>query len=229
MGAVQSKFKTLCLAIKALLMVSKQLDELLERARQPPGLPVPNPSQSYWLEDPPHPELVNIQSPELPKRADIVIVGSGITAAAIARSVQHECTRKGIARKIAVLEARTLCSGATGRNGGHIKSSPHELFARLKGKLGPERAAAVTRFQLRHLEVLTELCRAEGWDAAECREVETVDLYIESEARDNALGEVRELRKWIPELEIETYDAAAAQRVNSTPTNPKNSWQDCAV
>ncbi|KAF3025636.1 hypothetical protein E8E14_013203 [Neopestalotiopsis sp. 37M] len=214
MGVVQSKLKTLSLAIKALLMVNKQFEELLERVKQPPGLPVPNPSPSYWLEDPPHPELVDIQSSELPDYADIVIIGSGITGAAVARSVmqqQADAAKAGQCR-VVVLEARTLCSGATGRNGGHIKSSPHELFARLKGTLGPERAAAVTRFQLAHVKTLTELCRSEGWDVAECREVETADLYLDPEDRDKVFEEVHELRKWIPELEIETHDAASAQK-----------------
>lgn len=217
MGAVHSKLKTLSLAVKALLMVNKQFQEVLERVKQPPGLPVRNPSPSYWLEDPPHPELVEMQSPELPGRADIVIVGSGITGAAVARSVLQTGAVQGDGkqgRRVVVLEARTLCSGATGRNGGHIKSSPQELFARLKGSLGPERAAAVTRFQLAHVKVLTELCRAEGWDAAECREVETVDLFLNAEDRDHVFEQVRDLRDWVPELEIETYDAAAAQKVS---------------
>lgn len=213
MGGVLSKLKTLSLAIKALLQANKQFKDLLERASQPPGLPVPNPSQSYWLEDPPFPELVDIRSPALPDHADIVIIGSGITGAAVARSVLQECEHNGETRKIVVLEARTLCSGATGRNGGHMKSSPHELFARTKGRLGPERAAALARFQLAHVKVLTELCRAEGWDIAECREVETADLYLSEEDRDLAFAEVRELLKWVPEWEVETYDATAAQKV----------------
>ncbi|KAH8194568.1 hypothetical protein TruAng_011263 [Truncatella angustata] len=212
MGGVQSKLKTLSLALKAILQINKQLEELLKRASLPPGLPVPNPSQSYWLEDPPYPELVDIQSPDLPDHADIVIIGSGITGAAVARSILLECERKGETRRVVVLEARTLCSGATGRNGGHIKSSPHELFVRLKDRLGPERAAALTRFQLAHVNVLTELCKAEGWDVAECREVETADLYLDAEDRDKALEEVEEMKKWIPELEIETHDAVSAQK-----------------
>ncbi|KAI0136940.1 FAD dependent oxidoreductase-domain-containing protein [Xylariales sp. AK1849] len=212
MGCVQSKFQTLWLAAKALIEVNKTLEELLKRASKAPGLPVPNPTQSYWLEDPPYPELVNMKSAELPDQADIVVIGSGITGAAIARSVLQECQRKGETRKVVVVEARTLCSGATGRNGGHMKSSPHELFAGLKKTYGAERAAAITRFQLSHVRVLTELCRAEGWDIAECREVETTDLYLDEEARENAFREVSELKKWLPELEVETWDAAGARK-----------------
>lgn len=217
MGGVQSKLKTLSLAIRALLQANKQFEDLLKRASQPPGLPVPNPSKSYWLEDPPFPELVDVRSPKLPEYADIVVIGSGITGAATARTVLQECERKGERRNIVVLEARTLCSGATGRNGGHMKSSPHELFVRLKDKYGPERAAAITRFQLSHVETLTNLCKEEGWTTAECRKVETADLYLNEEDHEKAFEEVRVLRQWIPELEIETYDAVSAQKVIQHP------------
>ncbi|KAI1341781.1 FAD dependent oxidoreductase [Xylariaceae sp. FL0016] len=226
MGAVQSHFNTFCVAFKTLLSLNKELRELLERASGPPGLPVPNPSAPYWLEDPPYPELVNHQSPQLPAEADIVIIGSGITAAAVARTALHETARRRHAAAdkesgvspgpskptVAVLEARSLCSGATGRNGGHIKSSPHELLASLRQTMSPERAVALTRFQLRHLGVLTGLCEVKGWDIAECREVETVDLYLDEEDREKAFDEVRELAKWVPELNIEIWGESEARK-----------------
>ncbi|KAI0007983.1 FAD dependent oxidoreductase [Xylariaceae sp. FL0662B] len=225
MGAVQSKLKTLWLAIKALLEASKDIQTVLERASRPPGLPVPNPTPSYWLEDPPFPELVDRQSPTLPPEADIVIIGSGITGAAVARAVlqareereqeqsktpQPQQQRRDIV--VAVLDARSLCSGATGRNGGHVKSSPHELFARLRGPLGVERAAALTRFQLAHVGALTALCAAEGWCVAECREVETVDFYLDEADRERAFAQVRELARFVPELEVRMWDAVEAQK-----------------
>jgi hypothetical protein len=214
MGGVLSKAKTLWVAVKILFELNKSFEELLKRASQPPGLPVSNPTAPYWLDDPPYPELVDARSPDLPGQADIVIIGSGITGAAVARSVLQECERRGEAPpRIVVLEARTLCSGATGRNGGHMKSSPHELFARCKKAYGPERAAAITRFQLSHVGVMTGLCKAEGWDIAECREVLTTDVYLDEGARDAAFKAVGELQKWVPELEVDLWDATGAQKV----------------
>ncbi|RYP34695.1 hypothetical protein DL767_004141 [Monosporascus sp. MG133] len=238
MGAVHSGLKTLCLAIKFLLQANKSLEELLKRASAAPGLPVPNRTPSYWLADPPYPELVDIRSPQLPAEADVVIIGSGITGAAVARSVlsvlserrrkdgtttadtPHPDPDPNPELEIVVLEARTLCSGATGRNGGHIKPSPCEAFAqqRRAGR-APERAAELARFQVAHVRTLTELCAREGWDAlAECREVETVDLYLDEGDRDAAFAEVRELGRWAPELEMRMWDAAEARerfKVNS--------------
>ncbi|RYO75566.1 hypothetical protein DL766_003590 [Monosporascus sp. MC13-8B] len=229
MGAVQSKLKTVCLVIKLFLEANKSLEELLKRASAAPGLPVPNPTPSYWLADPPYPELVDIRSPQLPAEADVVIIGSGITGAAVARSVlsvlserrRRDATITANAphpdpnpeQNIVVLEARTLCSGATGRNGGHIKPSPYEAFAQQRrASLSPERAAELARFQVVHVRTLTELCAREGWDAlAECREVETVDLYLDEGDRDAAFVEVRELGRWAPELEMHMWDAAEAR------------------
>lgn len=79
-----------------------------------PGLPRPNPTQSFW-QMPPHPELSTIQSPELPKETDIVIIGSGITGCSVARALLEEEPLGPV--HVTILEARTLTSGATGRNG----------------------------------------------------------------------------------------------------------------
>jgi monoamine oxidase len=78
------------------------------------SLPVPAPTVSYW-QVPEHP-LASYRSP-FPESADVVIIGSGITGISIARTlVEHDASLN-----VVILEARKLCSGATGRNGGHIK------------------------------------------------------------------------------------------------------------
>ena len=84
-----------------------------KRARIPVTRPLPNPSQSYW-QDPPDPTISHLRTtPLLPAAASVVIVGSGISGAAIAWHIQ----RTDPTRSILMLEARTACSGATGRNG----------------------------------------------------------------------------------------------------------------
>ncbi|KAH7021158.1 FAD dependent oxidoreductase-domain-containing protein [Microdochium trichocladiopsis] len=232
MGAVLSILNTLGIAIKVLLQANKDLQEVLQRASQAPGLPNPKPTASYWLEDPPYPELVDAQSPVLPETADIVIIGSGITGAAVAWSIlqqfapsspgttdgadyddkQQQKDHQSRPPRIVVLEARSLCSGATGRNGGHIKPSPHETFADLKGRLGPARAAELVRFQLKHVEMLPKLCASQQWDAAECRHVKTSDMYIDEKHRDGSFSQVRELRNWVPECKIDCLHEEEAQK-----------------
>lgn len=214
-SSLQGAVKTGKAVIKVLRDLSAEYSELLDRAGAAPSLPVPNPTTAYWQENPPFPELVDIRSEKLPENADVVIIGSGITGAAIARTILHEGRRTGKTRRVVVCEARTLCSGATGRNGGHIKASPHEMFGRFRKRMGPERAAALTRFQLKHLETLVELCEAEGIDVAECREVETVDLCLDEESYEKVIKEAKEVNEWVPEFPTSTWTAEEAQAVSS--------------
>ena len=218
MGSVISKLKELIHGIKSviglLLALSAEYNEALKRASEPPGRPNPNLSESYWLVDPPYPELVDVRSPELPQTADVAIIGSGIAGASIARSLLHERRRRNAdSQRVVVLEARQLCSSATARNGGHIKPVPYESFAKFSKSMSKERAAALVRFQLRHLDVLIDLCRAEGIEAAEAREVETVDFYLDEESFFKSVKEVDAMKDWIPEVDVRVWDGPKARIV----------------
>lgn len=87
-----------------------------------PVIPVDNPTHSYW-QTAPH-RLASYCSP-FPDEVDVVIIGSGITGVSVARNLCENAP----ALRVAILEARTLCSGATGRNGGHIKPGFLLLFS----------------------------------------------------------------------------------------------------
>jgi hypothetical protein len=82
-----------------------------QRAAIPVSLPWLNPTQSYW-QDPPD-EIADLRSTDtVPRSADVVIVGSGITGAAVAWNLLQDGDRD-----VLMLDARQACSGATGRNG----------------------------------------------------------------------------------------------------------------
>ncbi|KAJ3531727.1 hypothetical protein NM208_g8753 [Fusarium decemcellulare] len=173
----------------------------------PPALPVPTPTSSYWLDDPPFPALCDIQA-DLPKEADVVIIGSGITGAAVAKSLLELSDDSEL--KVVVFEARQLCSGATGRNGGHIKCTPYEEFALYRQKLGPENARRVVRFKRKHLEVLKQI--GERVPEGEAREVQTVDLFLERNDFEKAKHEVEEMKKWLPEEEARVWEAEEVRK-----------------
>ncbi|CAI6269525.1 unnamed protein product [Periconia digitata] len=204
-------------ALHLLSALSASFNEALKRSANSPGLPVKAPTKAYWQNNPPFPDLVNVSSHELPKTTDVAIIGSGIAGASIAWSWLHEKRRlcnNGAEEKVVVLEARELCSGATARNGGHIKVAAYEVFSRLcKAGMAKERAAALVRFQLRHVKSLIELCQTEGIDAAEAREVETVDVFADEEAFREAKRGVQDMKEWLGEVEVNVWEKDRAREI----------------
>lgn len=91
------------------------------------GLPTVNSSKSYWHKEPSEALFGHRTTPELPDKADVVIVGSGMTGAWAAHFL-----KKGKAKdqSVVMLEAREACWGATGRVSLTIPSpSHHVVFA----------------------------------------------------------------------------------------------------
>jgi hypothetical protein len=203
--------------ISILAALSHEFNQALQRASQSPGLPRPEPAETYWLKDPPYPNLVDVSSPSLPQTADVAIIGSGIAGAAIARSLLHERRRRNIDinEKVVVLETRQLCSGATARNGCHIKPTVYECFHLFSKHFSKDRAAALARFQSLHIECLIELCKNEGIESAEARQVETADIFLDNKTFFKAVADVEELKKWVPEVKIAVWSGDKAQKVHT--------------
>ncbi|KAI5197297.1 hypothetical protein AUEXF2481DRAFT_40120 [Aureobasidium subglaciale EXF-2481] len=86
------------------------------------GLPVPNHTSSYWRSEL-HPIDSYCSSEQLPSKCDIAIIGAGMTGVSTAYHLSrlHSADEYGRKPSIVILDAREVCSGATGRNGGHSK------------------------------------------------------------------------------------------------------------
>jgi glycine/D-amino acid oxidase-like deaminating enzyme len=209
MATLLARIRDTYFGVKALLQTlaedSAELTALQIRLNADPGTPVSNPTTSFWLQNPPFPDLIDKRSKTLPKTADVVIIGSGITGASIARTILSECATMGINRRVVMLEARQTCSGATGRNGGHIKCTPHESFCEYKKRFGEERARALVNFQTSHLPILVDLAKEEKWDLAEAREVETLDVFYDEGVWMENKNKVEEFRKGMPEEARDTF------------------------
>ncbi|KAF4334208.1 FAD dependent oxidoreductase superfamily [Fusarium beomiforme] len=133
------------------------LSRVLKAILQDPGLPRQNPTVSAW-QVPPHPSLASIQSGVLPEITDYAVIGSGITGCSVTKTLlEHPATADS---HITVLEARTLVSGATGRNGGHLVTASGHTFGPLAEQHGIEAAREITRFSLMNIEHLMKLVGA---------------------------------------------------------------------
>lgn len=155
---------------------------LTAKASQDPGLPVPNPTASYWQSEA-H-ALANHQSaPTPPATADVVIIGSGITGV----STAYHLLQQQPSLAVSILEARSLTSGATGRNGGHCKEVPYVDYPELKERYGKEGAAKIVKFRLAQLDALVELSSSLGSEEASSavvRRVNGLDVYYDQEVFD---------------------------------------------
>ncbi|KAG1740795.1 FAD dependent oxidoreductase [Suillus paluster] len=180
-------FSLVRLALTEFLDNLRTFQTLQDRIQRSPGLPLPNPSRSFWSY-PPSPIATHVS--QLPAHADFVIIGSGITGTAHADG--HNVT-------VLVLEARDACSGATGRNGGHISPPLYHDYPSLKRDHGQAVAQKMIKFRLAHLQELRSAAEQEGILAeSQWREVESVDVFYDSDLFEKAKAKVQKYKADLP-------------------------------
>lgn len=165
---------------------------IYEKGIVDPGLPVKNPITSFWLTEPS--EISKLQSPWL-DTADVVIIGSGMTAASLARSLYSK--RPNL--RIVLVEARDVCSGATGRNGGHCKAmSPGVWFDR-KQQFGVKEAIRIMEYEHSHLEEMGA-CIRENKINCDLNILEGLDIYYDEKVFRHACHAIKDMKKHAPNL-----------------------------
>ncbi|PVH78497.1 FAD dependent oxidoreductase superfamily [Cadophora sp. DSE1049] len=145
-------------------------------------LPVNNPSKSYWIEAA-ESKLDEFQSPELPSETDVVIVGSGYTGAATAYWIHKFTEKNGTTPRMCMLEARNVCGGATGRNGGQLRPHAYSRYTPWSEKFSPEVAYDLIKHEMAHLPAFDKLLAEEGITEEVCFKLgETFDAAMSEEA-----------------------------------------------
>ncbi|KAL5606548.1 hypothetical protein BROUX41_002951 [Berkeleyomyces rouxiae] len=164
---------------------SKWADQIKQRAAAPVSLPVQDPLPSYWVR-----EACDAYSNEaLPDTADVVIIGSGISGAMIAWYLLHES--KGEPHSILMLEARDVCSGATGRNGGHTKSA---LYCGYSGSGDEDETLKIIRLQVANINGLHELSNALEIDCDQ-EKCDTIDVFYNKDTWNRSKASIIQLEK----------------------------------
>ncbi|KZZ98069.1 FAD dependent oxidoreductase [Ascosphaera apis ARSEF 7405] len=122
--------------------------------------PVANGTLSFWQTDPDR--LANYRSTELlPEESDVLIIGSGISGTSVA---YHFLKDNPNPPSITILEARQACSGATGRNGGHMRPTPVMSIVEHYHEHGLEAALEIANFEADHLSAIHDVVRDENID-----------------------------------------------------------------
>ncbi|KAK7756245.1 hypothetical protein SLS62_001839 [Diatrype stigma] len=185
--------------------------------------PVPNATVPFWRT-----ELHELDShrstAELPSKQDIAIIGAGFAGVTAAYYLQKETNTSNrdssSIPSITILEAREACSGATGRNGGHLRPDPRLGLAARIGPLGLAAANEIAAFEYANAAALAELATEEGLVAAcDLARVTSGDVYVDADQAAAAKAQHDELlRLGCPTVEREvTYHGTPeeAERVSS--------------
>lgn len=119
----------------------------------------------------------------------------------MAWTILQTCKENGIAPpSVRIFDARDGCSGATGRNGGHIlETALHYPY--MKQFIGQEAAVKVTKFRLAHLQEIELILasRPELMKQSQFRRVEFASVYFNEASFQEALECLAEFRKDMPE------------------------------
>ncbi|KAI5360275.1 Putative FAD dependent oxidoreductase, FAD/NAD(P)-binding domain superfamily [Septoria linicola] len=210
---------------------SSVIAQLIHSAHQDPQLPRVNPTEACWQL--PASPIAHIRSENLPTKTTYAIIGSGVTGCSVAKNLLEglnlhadadtdEETAKGeVRRMVTVLEARTLTSGATGRNGGHLVSPLPEEFCEFEKYLGREATTKIARFANRTLEAMFKLAEEgdeELRNAAEARRVLSVCAYYDRGVFEEVKRSMRRYEECLPEekgdSEIFEGEEAAREKWN---------------
>ncbi|KAF4336860.1 FAD dependent oxidoreductase superfamily [Fusarium beomiforme] len=182
-----------------------------DRLSMTAGLPSNRPTSSYWQE-PPAP-IASIQSNELPPLTDIAIVGSGVTGTSVAHAILNHPRATGL--RVTILEARNACSGATGRNGGHLVSDTCGHFQDLVDALGVEEAVKILRFSeanIAELKGIVAQLNASEQEAVELREVNSSAVIGDKETLENGKRSLELTKSTIEETSLE-YENVEDQNI----------------
>ncbi|KAJ6602319.1 FAD dependent oxidoreductase [Mycena sp. CBHHK59/15] len=207
MGSILSRARLIYQTLKS---ISDSYLTLSNRISLDPGLPVPDPSVSYWC-IPPSP-LAGIGSSKdivLPLYADIVIIGSGISGTAIARTLldcHSKSANKDTPLRVFMLEARDVCSGATGRlvclcrNGGHISPNLYQDYPQLEATYGASAAQQIIKFRLAHLPAFLAVAEEENLlRDSQARKIQQLDVFLNDQLYQRAKKDLATYLSALPE------------------------------
>ncbi|KAF9693084.1 hypothetical protein EKO04_008954 [Ascochyta lentis] len=153
--------------------------------------PIPNPTAAFWSRD--NDSFQDHRTTtDLPTTVDVVIIGSGYAGTAAAWHLIQDKESATDKRTVLMIEARRVCDGATGRNGGHLRPDLYGHIPRYIQRDGLEAAVELAKFEISHVQALKQFIADEEID---CDFVlaRTVDVWSNTEAAKEALQVNKEM------------------------------------
>lgn len=145
-------------------------------------LPVSNSTKSFW-----HTNLHNLadhrSTPDLPEECNVLIIGSGYAGASVAYDLAK--SESAAPNSVVILEARQACSGATGRNGGHIRPDLYGHIPNYIKRYGVAAGGAWAEFEIAHVQAIKKLVAEEDIDC-DFTLTRSTDCWAEEEAARKA-------------------------------------------
>jgi monoamine oxidase len=193
------------------------------RAPNPSSYPeTPETSLSYWQREFRDTISEGLDKTALPSNVDVVIIGTGVTGAAAAYRLAKE--EPGLT--VAVVEARGFCSGATGRNGGHICRPEAYEFRALAESLGAEDAAKVKRVLTQNRDIMLGTIEELGIaDEVDLRLGGTIEVFKDQEQLDNYIADDEAAQKSGYHAEATMMSADEARKVSTLRLSKNGSVQ----
>ena len=157
---------------------------------KPSRLPVPNPVPSFWNAHPK--KFDNYQSTSvLPSVVEVVIIGSGLSGVALSYYLLKDNPNPP---SVMLLEARQICSGATGRNGGHVKPDAYSDIPKFAKLFGLETASQLADFEASHVHAVKELVESEKIDC-DFHMTRALDVYMNTDHANEIESTYKSLQK----------------------------------
>ena len=187
---------------------------LLAQVGGDPGLPHPVPTTSSW-QLPQDIDVAEIQSPCLPSKTDFLVIGSGVAGCGATKALLENSLSKSCS--VTVLEARKLCSGATGRNGGQLVRPYPLRHGSLVEQFGVEQATKIARLAISTLEEMHAL--AASFDpelevAAKARRLTKTIAYMDLASWEKARAALHLYEEHLPE-EVGIFKSLSAEDLSS--------------
>lgn len=120
---------------------------------------------------------------ELPEHSDIVIIGAGYAGVGTAYHLVQELGDS--ARSVTILEARSACSGATGRNGGHLRPDLYGHIPTYIDRAGVKAGAEIAEFEIAHVRAMKKFIEEENIDC-DFTLARSLDIWCNKEAAEKA-------------------------------------------